>query len=126
MRRLIGIVAVSVALFAAPAPAGGLHPEGGHEEAPKDLTLNAKPRRVDRGDRTRLIAVLSPCEQATADDVVQFRRAGTVFGEKGASECRAVVKVRVRRVTAFSAYSPEDFDSLEATSNTVRVSVNLA
>jgi hypothetical protein len=121
MRFVIGAI-VAAAMVSVPVPAGGIHPDHAHQEQPKDLTLRAKPKQVDRGERVRLTSIISPCVTATADDVVQFRRAGGVFAEKASIDCRTV-GVRVRRLAAFSAFSPEDLDSLSATSNTVRVSV---
>jgi hypothetical protein len=122
VRFVIGAI-VAAAMVSVPVPAGGIHPDHAHQEQPKDMTLRAKPKQVDRGERVRLTSIISPCVTATAADVVQFRRAGGVFAEKASIECRAVVRVRVRRLSAFSAFSPEDLDSLSDTSNTVRISV---
>jgi hypothetical protein len=102
----------------------GAHPDHAHDEQAKELSVSARPRRVDRGERTLVTAVITPCVTATKGDVVQFRRGAAVFVEREAdAKCRARVKSRVTRLTAFSAFSPEDLDSLPATSNTVRVNV---
>jgi hypothetical protein len=102
----------------------GAHPDHAHDEQAKELTLSAQPKRVDRGERTQVTAVITPCVTATKGDVVQFQRGSALFVQKEAdAKCTARVKSRVTRLTAFSAFSPEDLDSLSDTSNTVRVNV---
>jgi hypothetical protein len=121
-RTAIGLAAVAV--FLAPAEGAAAHPDHAHEEQAKDLSVSAKPRRVDRGERTQVRAVITPCVIATKGDVIQFRRGSAVFAEKPAdADCTARAKSRVTRLTAFSAVSPEDLDSLSDTSNVVRVNV---
>ena len=91
---------------------------------PKDLALKAKPKRVEQGKRTRLIATITPCNADTQGDLVQFRKGSKVLAEKASdSSCMARKRVKVRRKTSFRAFSPEDDDSLAATSKKVTVKV---
>jgi CSLREA domain-containing protein len=90
----------------------------------KTLTLKAKPKRVDPGARTRLTAQITPCDATTKNDVVEFRKGSKVLGEKAVDEaCSARMKRRMRKRTSFGAFSAEDADSQEATSNRVKVRV---
>jgi hypothetical protein len=101
------------------------HPDHAHDQQAKELAVSARPRRVDKGDRAQVTAVLTPCVTARRrrDSVPSWR---AVFAEKPVDDkCTATAKSRVRRLTAFSAFSPQDLDSLSATSNTVRVNVRL-
>jgi CSLREA domain-containing protein len=91
----------------------------------KTVGLTAKPRRVDPGGRTRLKAVIGPCDLSTRNDTVEFRKGAAVIGQKVVNEdCTAVLKRRVRRKAAFKAFSPEDEDSLAAISSKVTVRVS--
>ncbi len=88
----------------------------------KNVTLVAKPRRLERGDRTRLVATIFPCIGATQDDVIQFTRRGALIAILPSGPfCRAELRPKVRNSVIFVAVSPGDRNSLAATSNSVRV-----
>lgn len=90
----------------------------------KSLGLSAKPKRVDTGGRTRLTAVLAPCNAGTQGDVIDFYRGAKKIASKVAdSACKAVRKVKMRKTSRFKAVSPADGNSLAATSNTAKVRV---
>lgn len=93
----------------------------------KTLGLTAKPRKVTAGERVRLTATITPCVEETRGDLVQFRRKGKVIGEKVTTdECVARRKVKVKRKTSFDAFSPQDSNSLQASSNKVRIRIKRA
>jgi hypothetical protein len=91
---------------------------------PKAVKLKAKPRRVDRGDRTRLIARVSPC-QGHEGDVVRFlRKKKRIASKKSNAACVAKLKVKVRKTSVFRAVSPmQDADHLAGRSRKVKVRV---
>lgn len=88
----------------------------------KSLTLTAKPKRVERGDRTRLKAMVSPCE-GHEGDIVQFFRGDKLIAQKTTNDdCVAVKTWRITQVTRFHAYSPQqDADHTDAFSAEVKV-----
>lgn len=95
-----------------------------HQVQAKELALKAKPRRVERGKRTRLTAIITPCVPETLGDMVEFRRGTKVLAEKALNDlCRAKKGVRVKKRTRFTAFSPADFDSLADASTKVTVKV---
>jgi len=55
---------------------------------------------------------------------VELRRGTKVLAEKAVSDlCRAKKRVKVKKRTRFTAFSPADFDSLADASNKVTVKV---
>ncbi|MGH9169063.1 MAG: hypothetical protein ACRD02_14670, partial [Acidimicrobiia bacterium] len=92
--------------------------------APKTVKLKAKPRKVDRGDRTRLRARVTPCPGHQGDVVEFFRKKKKIATKKSNSNCVAKVKVKVRKTSTFRAVSPQqDADHLAGTSKKVKVRV---
>jgi Divergent InlB B-repeat domain len=93
----------------------------------KTVTLKAKPKKVDRGERSRLRAVVSPCA-GHEGDVIQFlRKKKKVATKKSNGSCVAKVKVKVKRTSVYRAVSPQqDDDHLTGTSNKVKVRVQRA
>jgi hypothetical protein len=92
--------------------------------APKRVTLEAKPLRVERGARTRLVAVVSPCGDHAGDTIVFKRGDKTIARAASDASCRAVHRVRVWKVSRFRAVSPrQDDDHLAGTSNLVTVRI---
>ncbi len=92
----------------------------------KSLTLGAKPKRVDKGQRTRLTAKLDGCP-AYQGHKIRFQRKTplgwkTFATKKASSVCKARVKPKITRKTVFRAKSPKQgVDHLAGTSNKVRV-----
>lgn len=70
----------------------------------KSVILKAQPKKVEKGDKTKLTVVVSPATDGA---------------------CTAVHKVKMKKTATFKAVSPvQDADHLEGTSNTVKVKVN--
>jgi hypothetical protein len=93
----------------------------------KTVKLKAKPRTVDRGDRTRLRAKVLPCAGHEGDAIRFFRGKRKVFTKKSNGSCVAKVKVKVPRTSVFRAVSPkQDDDHLKGTSKKVKVRVRQA
>jgi subtilisin family serine protease len=92
---------------------------------PKQVTLAARPRRVEKGDRVTLTAVVSPC-QGHEGDIVEFLRRSRKISEKATNgACVAKHRVKVNRTTKFQAISPQqDQDHTAGTSNQVKVRVS--
>ncbi|MGH2765470.1 MAG: TolB family protein, partial [Actinomycetota bacterium] len=90
----------------------------------KVVTLKAKPKKLEKGEKTRLKATVSPCE-GHEGDVVEFYRKKKLIGTKATTDaCVAKMKVKVRKTTRFTAVSPEqDVDHLAGTSKPVKVKV---
>ena len=90
----------------------------------KSVSLTARPKRVEAGERTRLTATVSPC-QGHEGDLVQFsRRSKRIATKPSNAACVARLRVAVQRTTVFRAVSPQqDADHLAGTSKKVRVRV---
>lgn len=91
---------------------------------PKDVNLKAKPKKVEKGEKTKLKATVSPCE-GHEGDIVEFYRGDKKIAEKASnSACVAKHKVKVKKTSVFQAISPQqDADHLDAVSNKVKVKV---
>jgi hypothetical protein len=91
---------------------------------PKSVTLKAKPKKIERGGRTKLTAVVSPCP-GHEGGIVEFYRGSKRLAQKPSNAaCMAVLRVRIWRTTTFKALSPQqDADHLAGVSNRVRVRV---
>jgi hypothetical protein len=101
--------------------------EGTPLPSPKLVTLKAKPRTVDPGDRTRLRAKVFPCAGHEGDVVQFFRKKKKIRTKQSNGSCVAKVKVKVRKTSAFRAVSPQqDDDHLKGTSKKVKVRVRRA
>jgi len=88
----------------------------------KTVKLKAKPRTVDRGDRTRLWAKVIPCAGHEGDAIRFSRGKRKVATKKSNGSCVAKVKVKVPRTSVFRAVSPkQDDDHLKGTSKKVKV-----
>jgi hypothetical protein len=95
--------------------------------APKDVKLKAKPRKVDRGERTRLKATVSPCAGHEGDTVEFFRGKKKIATKQTSGSCVATKKVRVSRTSVFRAVSSQqDQDHSQGTSARVKVRVRRA
>ncbi|MGH2656408.1 MAG: hypothetical protein ACRDIZ_06905 [Actinomycetota bacterium] len=93
----------------------------------KTVKLKAKPRTVDRGDRTSLRAKVLPCDGHEGDRVQFFRKKKRIATKKSNKACVAKVKVKVPRTSVFRAVSPQqDDDHLKGTSSKVKVRVRQA
>ena len=100
---------------------------GGPVPSSKLVTLKAKPRTVDPGDRTRLRAKVFPCAGHEGDVVQFFRKKKKIRTKQSNGSCVAKVKVKVRKTSAFRAVSPQqDDDHLKGTSKKVKVRVRRA
>lgn len=91
---------------------------------PKSVTLKARPKRVEAGEKTRLKAAVLPCA-GHENDSVEFYRGARLIGTKVSDgACIARMKARVRNPSTFTAVSPQqDADHPAGTSNGVRVKV---
>jgi hypothetical protein len=95
--------------------------------APKDVKLKARPRKVDRGERTRLKATVSPCAGHEGDTVGFFRGKKKIATKQTNGSCVATKKVRVSKTSVFRAVSSQqDEDHSQGTSRKVRVRVRRA
>lgn len=91
---------------------------------PKDVLLKAKPKRVEKGERTRLTAMVSPCGGHEGDTVDLYRASKKIATKASNASCVAKFKVKMKKTAKFHAVSPQqDADHLEGESNTVRVKV---
>jgi len=94
---------------------------------PKAVSLSAKPKQVDEGERTRLRAVVSPCAGHEGEVVELYRGAKRIATKATNADCVATKRVRLRRTATFRAVSPQqDDDHLAGTSNKVKVRVRPA
>jgi hypothetical protein len=92
--------------------------------SPKTVKLKAKPRTVDRGDRTRLRAKVLPCAGHEGDVVEFFRKKKRIATKASNASCVARLRVKMRRTARFRAVSPQqDDDHLAGTSRKVKVRV---
>ena len=99
-------------------------PLGPVQLSPKAVALRAKPKRLERGERTRLRAQVTPCQGHEGDVVQFFRRSKLISAKVSNASCVATLRVKVRRTTRFQAVSPkQDDDHLAGTSQKVRVRV---
>jgi dipeptidyl aminopeptidase/acylaminoacyl peptidase len=90
----------------------------------KKVTLKAKPRAVDAGDRVTLKAKVKPCDGHEGDVVEFYRKKKRIATKKSNQNCLARLKVKVTRTTKFRAVSPEqDLDHLAGTSKPVKVKI---
>jgi hypothetical protein len=84
----------------------------------KSLPLTAKPKKVKKGKATNLLGTIDPCTAATRNDVIQFRKGAKTIASLPVDDfCQARFRWRLWRPASFSALSPADGDSGEATSN---------
>src|SRR5918996_1320084 len=108
----------ATAIFDVPLGASPSQPEQ------KAVALRARPKRLERGERTRLRAVVTPCQGHEGDVVQFFRRSKRIATKASNTSCVAKVRVKVTRTVRFQAVSPkQDDDHLAGTSRKVRVRV---
>lgn len=89
---------------------------------PKKVSLKATPKKVEKGERIRLRARISPCEGHQGDVVEFYRKKKRLDKKKSTDHCVAKLKVKVTKTTKFRAVSPQqDFDHLAGTSDPVKV-----
>lgn len=82
------------------------------------VLLEASRRRVQRGDRVRLIARIAPCAGHQGDPIEFYRRGRMIASEASSSACVARVRVRILKTTRFRAFQPD-----LGSSNRVRIRV---
>ena len=95
-------------------------------EAPtaKNVSLTAKPKKVRKGKKVTLTAVVSPCGGHEGDTVELLRKGTRIASTASSASCTAVFKVKMKKKATFQAVSPaQDVDHLAGTSNTVAVKV---
>ena len=87
-----------------------------------DLSLVARKRRVERGERARLKVLASPCPGRVGDEIA-LRRGKRVVARATAKgeRCRARFRPRIRRSATFEATIAEDERHLAATSKRLRI-----
>jgi hypothetical protein len=114
-----GIDAALTPIPSSPPPAP---PPPSEQPQAKSLSLSAKPKKVQVGERTRLKVVISPCTEKTRGDVVEFYRGNKKLASKVAeAACTATARVKIRKTARFRSVSPADANSLAATSNVIKV-----
>jgi Tol biopolymer transport system component len=90
----------------------------------KAVSLKAKPKVVETGERIRLKAKVTPCDGHEGDVVEFYRKKKRIAKKPSNDNCVAKVKVRVTSTTRFRAVSPnQDLDHLAGTSKRVKVRV---
>lgn len=91
---------------------------------PKFVSLKAKPRKVESGEKTRLTARVSPCAGHEGDLVDFYRKSKKIATKASNADCVAKHKVKVKATTRFRAVSPaQDLDHAEGVSKKVKVRV---
>jgi hypothetical protein len=91
---------------------------------PKQVALRAKPKKVEKGGRTRLTAVVSPCTGHQGHSIDLYRGSAKIATKASDGACTAIYRVRIRKAARFTAISPQqDADHLAGTSNSVKVRV---
>lgn len=91
---------------------------------PKQVALKAKPKKVEKGDKVKLTATVSPCPGHEGDLVDLFRGSKKIGTKATNSDCAATFKVKMKKTARFQAVSPkQDDDHLEGTSGKVKVRV---
>jgi hypothetical protein len=93
------------------------------DDSPKSIFLRAKPRKVKKGKRTNLIALVGPCPESVGDMVSFFRKNKQIGVVPTDGGCTAKMRVKIRKTTKFFATVPTDQQRAGATSNTVKVKV---
>lgn len=102
-----------------PAPAP---PPSGAQ--PKSVSLKAKPKKVEKGRKTKLTAVVSPCGGHEGDLVEFYRGSKKIASKASDGTCVAKLAVKMKKPATFKAVSPQqDADHLAGTSNAVKVKV---
>lgn len=92
--------------------------------SPKDVTLKVKPKKVEKGEKTRLTAKVSPCGGHEGDTVDIYRGSKKIATKASNASCVAKFKVKMKKTAKFQAVSPQqDADHLEGASNKVKVKV---
>jgi hypothetical protein len=91
---------------------------------PKQVALRAKPKKVKKGGRARLTAVVSPCTGHQGHSIDLYRGSAKIATKASDGACTATFRVRMRKTARFTAISPQqDADHLAGTSNRVKVRV---
>jgi len=92
---------------------------------PKKVSLKAKPKTVDQGEKVRLKARVKPCDGHEGDVVEFYRKKKRIAKKKSNDNCVAKLKVKATRTTKFRAISPvQDLDHLAGMSKPVKVRVS--
>lgn len=92
--------------------------------SPRDVTLKAKPKKVEKGEKTRLTAKVSPCGGHEGDTVDLYRGSKKIATKASNASCVAKFKVKMKKTAKFQAVSPQqDADHLEGVSNKLKVKV---
>jgi CSLREA domain-containing protein len=94
----------------------------------KSLTISAKPRKVNKNDKTTLTAKVGPCPLAQGESVTFQRKEGGGFADIGTgtaagAACKADFETKVKKKSSYRAVSPESGQLSDATSKKVTVEV---
>ncbi len=91
---------------------------------PKAVALKAKPKKVEKGEKTRLTATVTPCGGHEGDLVEFYRKQKLIATKASTADCVAKLKTKVKKTTKFHAISPEqDADHLAGESKIVKVKI---
>lgn len=123
-----GVSRCDIGAFEIPSPAG---PAPGEPQDPgsgppgpgaKNVSLAAKPKKVERGKKTKLTAVVSPCAGREGNPVQFLRKQKLIAEQATDASCSAEVRVKVKRTSTYSAVAPQQgADDTTATSTPVKV-----
>jgi hypothetical protein len=90
----------------------------------KGLALTAQPKKVAKGKKTNLTALVTPCAGNEGAFVNLFRGSNQIASLPVGDACTAQMKVRMKKTATFQAESPaQDANHQSAKSNTVKVKV---
>src|SRR5919108_71797 len=105
-----------------PGGAGPLGP--GAAPSPKEVSLKAKPKKVEKGDKTKPTVLVSPCGGHEGDMVDIYKGSKKIATKTTDSACSTKHRVKMHKTAKFQAISPvQDADHLAGTSTKVRVKV---
>jgi Calx-beta domain len=91
---------------------------------PKNVSLKANKKRVPKGKKVKLTAVVSPCPGHQGHVINLMKGASQLQSKASDTACTAVFTVKMKRKTSFTAVSPQqDADHLAGTSNKVTVKI---
>jgi hypothetical protein len=89
----------------------------------KTVTLAGK-KKVKKGKKAKLTAVVGPCPGTAGDTVDLYRKGNVIRSGVTDASCTVVFKVKMNKTATFQAVSPQDDPlQLEGASNTLKVKV---
>ncbi len=106
---------------------GAFELQTGSGPGTKSISLEAKPKKVKKGDKTTLIATVGPCPDAVGEEVEFQKKAPggyqPVKTRIAPASCSVSLKQKVAKRVTYRAFSPESPSLSAATSKKVTVDV---